>query len=448
MADTSETCLVVTPNRDKLLFLHSRAQANMQEPADSTATAVTPYLVSEYERIFYYHGISLDPPELLYRSDLLENPFPLPKGRFTSTPTKTIHGVFNTKLNKVWHDVAPQICKLLKARSILYSAVMVARFFTHGEDSKGSLGPIVIWIATHPDTTTAQNAHDASPDIISLLEKFGVEGAVIEWCEGSVKTLAGPPPLPDAIPPPLPDAIPPLLPVTLETDPTHYVRRFLTAALGMPITTKEREDDDAQGSVAFFFHENKNEHNEPSARVLGVSNRHVLRKTNKKDYQFVEGTDTPQLVRVNGERRFQRGVDETRALISHLIFDAKLLEREIAELQLQLTGNNQDEAEKAEVAVPVQQAKLAQIKQHIGLLEAFDKEVIAQWSNIEHRNIGHVDWAPTISLDSQGTRYTLDVGTFELDEAKFKPNFKGNVIDLGAFCFIFYIITSSDKKYF
>jgi hypothetical protein len=152
---------------------------------DSTATAVTPYLVSEYERITYYHGISLDPPELLYRSDLLVNPFPLPKGRHTPTPTKTVHGVFNTRLNNVWHDVAPQICKLLKARLIRYSAVMAARFFTHSEDGEGSLGPIVIWIATHPDTTTAENAHDASPGIVSLLNEFGVKGAVIEWYEGS-----------------------------------------------------------------------------------------------------------------------------------------------------------------------------------------------------------------------------------------------------------------------
>jgi hypothetical protein len=104
---------------------------------DSTATAVTPYLVSEYERIAYYHGISLDPPELLYRSDLLDNPFPFPKGRHTPTPTKTVHGVYNTQLNNAWHDVAPQICSLLKGRRIRYSAVMAARFFTHGEDGGG-----------------------------------------------------------------------------------------------------------------------------------------------------------------------------------------------------------------------------------------------------------------------------------------------------------------------
>ncbi|KJA28597.1 hypothetical protein HYPSUDRAFT_62237 [Hypholoma sublateritium FD-334 SS-4] len=313
---------------------------------DPTATAVTPYLVSEYERITYYHGISLDPPELLYRSDLLHNPFPLPK-------------------------VAPQICSLLKGRRIRYSAVMAARFFTHGEDGEGSLGPIVIWISTHPGTTTAENAHDASPDIISLLEEAGVKGAVVEWYEGSVETLAGPP----------------LLRVILGTDP--------------PIT----EDDDAQGSVALFFHENKTEHSQPSARVLG---------TNTADYLF-KG----------------RGVNEIKALIGVYGSDAEHLATEIAALEQHLESNDPDEVEEAEAGVPAKQAKLAEIKQNIGVLEDFYNDVNAQWSDIERRNLGHVDWAPMISVDVEGKRYTLDLGTFELDEAKFKDNFKGNVIDLG-----------------
>ena len=121
---------------------------------------------------------------------------------------------------------------------------------------------------------------------------------------------------------------------------------------------------------------------------------------------------------------------------------------EIAESELQLASDNRDEVEEAEATMTAQQAKLAEIKRRVGVLEAFHKDINAQWSDIEHRNIGHLDWAPKFSIDSQGTGYTLDLGTFELDEAKFKPNFKGNVIDLGAFCFIFYIITSSDKKYF
>jgi hypothetical protein len=78
----------------------------------------------------------------------------------------------------------------------------------------------------------------------------------------------------------------------------------------------------------------------------------------------------------------------------------------------------------------------------------FYKELNAKWSDIGRRNIGHVDWAPKISVDVEGDRYTIDVGTFELDEESFKPNFKRNVVDLGVFCLIFLIITSSDKNDF
>ncbi|EKM48866.1 uncharacterized protein PHACADRAFT_266035 [Phanerochaete carnosa HHB-10118-sp] len=107
---------------------------------------VAPYILSEWERTTYYNGISSDHPELLYRSDLLENPFPVPKGRHPHLPTKTAHGVFDTPLNAVWDTVAPQICEFLKARKIRYSAINTARFVTHDEDGKNTLGPVVIWI--------------------------------------------------------------------------------------------------------------------------------------------------------------------------------------------------------------------------------------------------------------------------------------------------------------
>ncbi|KAH8990637.1 hypothetical protein EDB86DRAFT_2938332 [Lactarius hatsudake] len=121
-------------------------------PVASDATAVAPYVLSDWERTTYYN-------------------------------------VFNTPLNAVWGTVAPQICEFLKARNICYSAVKAARFVTHGEDGKDTRGPVVIWIATHPTTTTAKNAHDASPDILALLKANGVENAVVEWYEGAIKKL-------------------------------------------------------------------------------------------------------------------------------------------------------------------------------------------------------------------------------------------------------------------
>ena len=70
-------------------------------------------------------------------------------------------------------------------------AINTACFVTHGEDGKDSetIGPVVIWISTHPTTTTAENAHDVSQDVLALLKANGVEGAVVERYQGVVEKL-------------------------------------------------------------------------------------------------------------------------------------------------------------------------------------------------------------------------------------------------------------------
>ena len=160
--------------------------------SSDASTIVGPDGISDFERVHYWHGISLDPPELLCCSDLKSNPFliPSPGTRWFTLPVKTAHEVFNTALNPVWHIVAPLIIDLFKKRDIKYSSLMTVCFTTE-HDGKKTLGPIVIWIATHPGTTTTQNACDSSPDILHILEDNGVNGAVVEWYEGSVERLAG-----------------------------------------------------------------------------------------------------------------------------------------------------------------------------------------------------------------------------------------------------------------
>ena len=382
----------------------------------SSTTAVAPYDLSDWERTAYYNGISPEHPELLYRSDLLENPFPIPEGRIPYVPTKTVHGIFNTRLNTVWDTIAPQICKLLKDRKVRYSAVMTARFITHGMDGEDTSGPIVVWIATHP-TTTAKNAHDVSPDILSLLKANEVEGVVVEWFEGVAERLSGPP----------------LLRVTDETDPTYYIRRLFTAALGMPITTAEREEDDAQGSVALFFHENKDKHGNPSTKVFGVSNSHVLRKDTTITYEFKGAGAPPQHVRLAGSHRFRRGLKEIEACICSHKTDANDTSQRISDLEVKPKSEDPEEAAGDGAALKARRENLAKMKEDISILEAFHNDIKNQWGDIARRNIGHVDWAPAISISIEGHRYTKDLGTFEVDAARFRARFKGNVVDLGHF---------------
>lgn len=118
--------------------------------------------------------------------------------------------------------------------------------------------------------------------------------------------------------------------------------------------------------------------------------------------------------------------------------DADFLAREIVQLEAKPRSDDPEDVVENKVAV----------KEVIRVPEVPYQDTINQWADITHRTIGHVDWAPEISVDVQGRRYTKDIGTFEVDAAKFTAQFRGNVVDLGPLCFIFLISTSSDKKNF
>lgn len=107
-----------------------------------------------------------------------------------------------------------------------------------------------------------------------------------------------------------------------------------------------------------------------------------------------------------------------------------------------------EEVAEDEVAVKAKQKKLAKVKKEIGILETFYKDIINQWGNIAHQNIGHIDWASEISVDVQGCKYTKEIDMFKVDAVRFKAHFKGNVIDLGVFCLIFLIFTLFNKNIF
>jgi len=380
---------------------------------------VAPKLLSDFERFHFWHGVSDDPPQLVWRSDVDTNPFPVPApgARFFKIAAKTAEGVSNTPLNPVWPIVAPLIVALFKSRGIKYSALKAVRFSTCDDNGKKTLGPIVLWIATHPGKCTPEQARDASPHILEILREHGVNGAVTQWYEGTVQKLAS------------------LLRVTNSTNPTHHVRRTLTPALGLPLATAEREADDAQGSLGFYFHQNKDKKGEDSKRVFGVTCDHVLRANTKVDYEFAGmGSGAPRYVRVCGYRRFQQTLVETNDLIAMNLEDAIRLATDITGLETQERSADEEQAEDDERALTSNRDKLEMLKEDNTILEKHLKDVTTNWAILSARNVGHVDWAPKIAVDIDEHRYTRDFGTFELDPLKFKPNFIGNVVDLGAFC--------------
>ncbi|KAF5320240.1 hypothetical protein D9611_011381 [Ephemerocybe angulata] len=197
----SVTCYTADCKRDSLNEAKASAQSEAtQSPIktlsalanDSDAyTVVAPDLISKYERTFYYHGISEDPPELLWRSDFATNPFPTPQpgDRFFTVPIKTANGVFGTPLNAVWDTVAPQILASIKARGLKYTSLTAVRFTINEGEEDEKRGPPVVWIAVQPGTTNAVAVRDATPEILRILADAQVTDVAVEWYEGAVERL-------------------------------------------------------------------------------------------------------------------------------------------------------------------------------------------------------------------------------------------------------------------
>ncbi|KAG8805098.1 hypothetical protein FRC18_006880 [Serendipita sp. 400] len=186
-SSTSPTSPTISETDTEILY------SQLSNDSDALAV-VAPDLISKYEMNFWYHGISGNPPKLMWRSDLETNPFPIPPPgtRFFKIPTKTAHGVFGTPLNAVWDTVAPQILASIKAHGLKYSALETVRFSAVEDGKEETFGPVVVWIAVRPKTTNAGAVRDATPDILHILADAQITNVVVEWYEASVKRLAGP----------------------------------------------------------------------------------------------------------------------------------------------------------------------------------------------------------------------------------------------------------------
>ena len=107
-------------------------------------------------------------------------------------------------------------------------------------------------------------------------------------------------------------------------------------------------------------------------------------------------------------------------------------ERQIASLQEKLAGGDEHIAA-AERELQVVQSQLNTATKAIEDLEKFYGMVRRDWGTPGQRTIGFIRRSPPVAFNVQPGGFTEDWGTFVLDEDRWKAQFKGNVLDLGAF---------------
>ncbi|KAF8463412.1 hypothetical protein DFH94DRAFT_786723 [Russula ochroleuca] len=380
-------------------------------------TVVSQHTPTEYERTTYYNGITgdRDHPELVYRSDFLTTPFPKPVGRYAHIPVKSLRGVHNTPLNGVWKSVGPKIVELITARKINWSSVDPARFFTHatpGEEEKGSLGPVVIWLGVIPGSTSSDAAHEVSKR--SLRFSGSMES---RCCRGngvrpSCKAGRSSPNAPCRQP------------------PIHPPRpSFLDCSSRCSPCDSRDGGGRFPGHAHPRFHEKQRQNGDPSYKVYGVSNCHVLLKnpphrlraqrrcTQGTSFEFADSVDS------SGASMRSRSTSVTthsrRLLQPEKIDGLEAMENPDEEVVNEIVANRRN---------------LNGENDAIRQLEALYGGVTRNTFDINlNRDIGYVQHAEAIKVDVEGgTRYTSDWGAFLATEAKVKDHFEGNVVDLGS----------------
>ena len=351
----------------------------------------------------------------MWRSDYGTTPFPTPPrgARFFNLPLKAAHGVFNTALNAVWDTVAPRILESIKANGLTYSALKTVRFSTTTTNRDGdhveTFGPVVVWIAVRPGTTTAAAVRDATPAILDILTEENITDVTVEWYEASVVRLSAPP----------------LMKADSVYSPTFGLSHPFSTGLGIPIA---RESDGEQGTISFLFREMKTCNGDPSDRVLALTNKHVVSADPFTHYEF-EGAN-PQHIVVCGEGRFDSAVAEIRYAVMTGVCRTR---RDVANLvnslqQLQSDGDGDNSATLGRVWSDLDRKD----EDNVALLK-FLAQVETDWQDSEGRRLGVVDWAPEISVRVDDYHYTCDIATVSVDKAKLE-NFNRNIIDLGGFC--------------
>ena len=131
-----------------------------------------------------------------------------------------------------------------------------------------------------------------------------------------------------------------------------------------------------------------------------------------------------------GTRAFTNFLISIQGHIGILNNTVDVLGKRVTTLTARSEGGGSNAGQAAGELVETQR-ELSKTRMAIEELKKFFVKMKKQWTKPKDRVIGHVVWAPPISVSTAPHSYTKDVCVVKLDEKKFSQNFRRNVLDLG-----------------
>ncbi|KAF8550285.1 hypothetical protein OG21DRAFT_1478584 [Imleria badia] len=301
-------------------------------------------------------------------------------------PLKHLYPVYNHKLGNKWEDIYPKVRDLLDKQQVRFSTIDLVRFRTvPDQQTPAVISPVVIWVGVLPDE--------------------GITAVDIEFRESVFRRSAGTE----------------LYEPASNLDTTRHVIDPLTTALGFPIAAVKTPH--AQGTIGFYFKDGDD--------LYGVTARHVLFQADEDNSDYTYNPSGPRKeVLLMGTKAWGDYLKSIQIQIGNLDTMAEIHSKSIGMLEERAEGDT-TAAKKAKKELIKTRELLEETTGAINELQELSEQTKKDFSKPSQRVIGHVVWSPAITVGTAPHDFTKDVCVVKLDKARFLPNFKGNVIDLG-----------------
>ncbi|KAF8467938.1 hypothetical protein DFH94DRAFT_795956 [Russula ochroleuca] len=330
----------------------------------------------------------------------------MPKGPEAYRRLKHLYPVYDHKLGDNWEDVRPKVRDLLDKHQVRFSTIDLVRFRTvPDQQTPAVISPVVIWVGVLPDSLAGEDAFNSANAILALLEDEDITAIDIEFRESVFRRSAGAE----------------LYEPASDLDATKHVIDPLSTALGLPIAGAKTPH--SQGTMGFYFNDGDD--------LYGVTARHVLFPADEDNSDYTYNPSGPRKkVLLMGTKAWDDYLKSVQIQIGNLGTAAEIHRESIGRLEGRAEGDTPT-AKKAKKELEKTRELLEETTDAINELQNLYEQTKKDFGKPSQRVIGHVVWSPAITVGTAPHDFTKDVCVVKLDKARFLPNFKGNVIDLG-----------------
>ena len=332
--------------------------------------------------------------------------WPAPKGPQAQRVPREARPVCNHPIQVVWCTLGERVYKFLDSLKVLWSTIDPVRFAEEG----GEAGPLYLWVGVNPRSLSLEVAKAAAVGCKKILAAAQFPDIEIAFRESVFTRSAGPQ----------------LLNHVRPADPTASIRGPFTGTLGVQIAP--RNTSHFEGTGALYLCEGGQ-----SNRVFLLTARHVPLPPGVYRNELYERKRTGQPRHeglILGNNAYSDALEDMMAKIEHELIFVDQYNRELAALGEAIEGEDPTVAEARQEF----RDKLAKAEKTIVAVDAFHSDITKRWSAMSQRVLGHIVYAPPISVGTGPKKFIEDWALIELNRDKIDwNNFKGNVMHLGMF---------------